>query len=132
MTPYIQQYYKRYTSIYRLLYSVLDIVGREKLLYTVLHIAGRDFYPFCHMTVYYSSTYTNNSLRTMVWCYFLFLGLFRSGEHYAPYTLSNILPRPLDNEMYEIDTIIKLHHFVIKLHSKAKRVSLHSKRFFPN
>ena len=66
-----QQYFKRYTKIYRLLYSVLDIAGREILLHTVLHIVGQDFYPFfCHMAAYYSSTCTNDWLEMVVWCYF--------------------------------------------------------------
>ena len=49
MTPLIQQYYKRYTAIlqklhiYRLLYSVLDIVGQENLLYKEQQIADRVF-----------------------------------------------------------------------------------------
>ena len=41
-----QQYYKHYTTIYRLLYSVLDIVGQEKFLYKEQQIAGRVFQLF--------------------------------------------------------------------------------------
>ena len=41
-----QQYYKHYTTIYRLLYSVSDIAGQEKLLYKEQQIASRLFQIF--------------------------------------------------------------------------------------
>ena len=75
VTPYILQHYKRYTIIYRLLYSLLDIAGQEKIVvYSVVYCCLRflhlSFFFYCHMSAYYSSTCTNDRLGMMVWCYF--------------------------------------------------------------
>ena len=70
-----QQYYKCYTTIYRLFYRVLDIAGREKIgVYSVVYCWPRflhlSIFFYCHMTTYYLSTCTNDWLEMVVWCHF--------------------------------------------------------------